>query len=105
MIAGEKRLYFAFAGLTLLNFLNVAQLMSNSGFVAENPSGAIVSFESADVFYIFMSVVTVLFVLYYGYLTYVICNSDKRKNILPMPDTFRVTVKQWFKDLRRYFER
>jgi Gpi18-like mannosyltransferase len=103
MIAGEKRLYFTFAGLSLLNFLNIAQLMSNSGFVTENPLGPIINFESSDVFYIFMSVITVLFVLYYGYLTYVICNSDKRKNILPMPDTFAVSAKKWFKDLRRYF--
>lgn len=97
MVAGEKRLYVVFIGLATLNFLNIAQLMSVSGFVAAMPTGPVVNFESLEVFYIMMSVFTVLFALYYGYLTYVICNNDKRYDIPPMKESFLVTTRAWFK--------
>ncbi|HRU83997.1 MAG: hypothetical protein ACOYIN_05475 [Christensenellales bacterium] len=101
MLAGEKRLYFVFFALSLLNFLNIAQLMNISGFVASKPAGPLVNFESIEVFYIMMSVFAVLVTLYYGYLTYMICNNGQRKEIPPMRDTFLVSVKKWFKSWKR----
>lgn len=101
MVAEEKRLYSVFIALSTLCFLNVAQLMSISGFVSAMPTTALVNFESLEVFYIMMSVFAVLFTLYYGYLTYVICNNDKRADIPPMNKNFFVTTKAWFKSWKR----
>lgn len=101
MISGEKRAYIALGGLSVLTFLNVGQLMNQSNFVSYNTTGALVTFESLDAFLIFFSVITVLFVLFYGYLSYSICNNSKKYDIPAMNDNFFVTTKNFFQRLKK----
>lgn len=95
MIAGEKRSYIVFALYSMLAFLVLGQLMNQSGFVSTYSNGSLSDFESIGVFYILFSVITVLTTLYYGYVTYSICNSSKTVDILPMNKPFGETLKDW----------
>ncbi|MDD4839471.1 MAG: hypothetical protein PHE93_02200 [Clostridia bacterium] len=95
MIAGEKRMYIVFSMYSVLAFLVLAQLMNQSGFVTTYSNTVMSDYESTGVFYILFSVVTVLTTLYYGYVTYSICNNSKTVDILPMNKPFISTVKDW----------
>ncbi|NLZ25444.1 MAG: hypothetical protein GX891_03185, partial [Clostridiales bacterium] len=101
MISGEKRMYIVFSGYSILSFLNIGQLLSQSGLIIANSKHAIVSFETTGVFYILFSVVAVLLTLYYGYVTYSICNNDKLIDIKPMPENLIQTIKNSFNKLKK----
>lgn len=96
MISGDKRMYGVMSGYSLLGFVNLAQIMSNSGHVASSASGAIVNFETTSAFYITFSVFAVLLTAYYVYVTYSITNNGKLVDIKAMPKKFIATVKDWF---------
>ncbi len=109
MISGEKRMYGILGAYSLLLFLNVGQLMSNSGFVAStvyfddlfrnaNNSAYFQNFETTSPDFIIFSVLTVLVTLYYAYVSYSIANNGKRIDIPAMPATFRQTAKEWTKE-------
>jgi Gpi18-like mannosyltransferase/predicted small secreted protein len=95
MIAGEKRAYIVFSLLSVLSFLAIAQLMNQSGFVVRYTTSVLIDYESTAAFYIVFSVFTVLATLYYGYVTYSICNNSKTVDILPMHKPFFTTIKEW----------
>lgn len=100
MISGEKRAFVLMGVLGLLSFMNVGQLMNQSGYIAPYAKGLIASFESLDVYLILFSVVTVLVTLYYGYVTYSICNNSKTCDIPAMRENFFVTTKNFFKEIK-----
>ena len=100
MISGEKRAFILIGAISTLSFMNVGQLMNQSGFVVANARGLIASFESLDVYLILFSVVTVLTALYYGYVTYSICNNGKKCDIPAMRENLFVTLKNFFKDMK-----
>ena len=100
MISGEKRAFVLMGVVGLLSFMNVGQLMNQSGYIAPYAKGLIASFESLDVYLIFFSVVTVLVTLYYGYVTYSICNNSKTCDIPAMRENVFVTTKNFFKELK-----
>lgn len=110
MISGEKRMYGILAGYSVLAFLNVGQLMSNSGFVASsiyfddffrtaNATAYFANYETTSPEFIVFSVFTVLLTIYYAYVSYSIANNGKRVDIPAMPDKFRTTLVAWFKDV------
>ena len=100
MISGEKIAFILIGAISTLSFMNVGQLMNQSGFVVANARGLIASFESLDVYLILFSVVTVLTALYYGYVTYSICNNGKKCDIPAMRENLFVTLKNFFKDMK-----
>lgn len=95
MIAGEKRVYLVLSAFATLCFLAMAQLMNQSGFVVPYTTSVLIDYESTAAYYIVFSVITVLATLYYGYVTYSICNNGKTVDILPMKKPFFTTVKDW----------
>ena len=110
MISGEKRMYGILGGYSVLLFLNLGQLMSNSGFVASETvfNDALrrgealkyfANFETTSPEFIAFSVLAVLLTLYYAYVSYSISNDSKRVDIPAMPQSFCKTAGEWFKDL------
>ena len=110
MISGEKRMYGILGGYSVLMFLNVGQLMSNSGFVtsAGEFNDILVSggtlkyfanYETTSPEFIVFSVFAVLVTLYYAYVSYSIANNGKRVDIPAMSQPFHKTASAWFKDL------
>ena len=110
MISGEKRMYGILGGYSVLLFLNLGQLMSNSGFVASETvfNDALrrgealkyfANFETTSPEFIAFSVLAVLLTLYYAYVSYSISNDSKRVDIPAMPQSFFKTTGEWFKDL------
>ena len=110
MISGEKRMFGILGGYSVLMFLNVGQLMSNSGFVASESvfndalrEGVALNyfenFETTSPEFITFSVFAVLLTLYYAYVSYSITNSGKRVDIPAMPQPFHKTLGAWFKEL------
>ena len=110
MISGEKRMFGILGGYALLMFLNLGQLMSNSGFVAStahfndmfrgSATAYFVNFETTSPEFIIFSILAVLVTLYYAYVSYSIANDGKRVDIPAMPKPFHTTVADWCKDLR-----
>ena len=110
MISGEKRMFGILGGYALLMFLNLGQLMSNSGFVAStahfndmfrgSATAYFVNFETTSPEFIIFSILAVLVTLYYAYVSYSISNDGKRVDIPAMPKPFHTTVADWCKDLR-----
>ena len=109
MISGEKRMFGILGGYALLMFLNLGQLMSNSGFVAStahfndmfrgSATAYFVNFETTSPEFIIFSILAVLVTLYYAYVSYSISNDGKRVDIPAMPKPFHTTVADWCKDL------
>ncbi len=109
MISGEKRMYGILGAYSLLLFLNVGQLMSNSGFIAStvyfddlfrnaNNTAYFQNFETTSPDFIIFSIITVLVTLYYAYVSYSIANNGKRVDIPSMAKPFRATLVEWAKD-------
>ena len=109
MVSGEKRMYGILGAYSVLLFLNVGQLMSNSGFVAStthfddffrsaNASAYFANYETTSPEFIAFSVLTVLVTIYYFYVSYSITNKGKRVDIPAMYGTFKQTVVSWAKD-------
>ncbi len=98
MISGDRRMYGVIAGYATLGFLDVAQLLNNSGFVTGHPTTAITHYETTDPFYIFFCVLTVLLTGYYVYVTYSITNNTKIVDIKAMPEPVGVTFKKGMND-------
>jgi hypothetical protein len=108
MISGEKRMFGILGGYSVLMFLNLGQLMSNSGFVAStthfddmfrgSATAYFVNFETTSPEFIIFSILAVLVTLYYAYVSYSISNDGKRVDIPAMPKPFHTTVADWFKE-------
>lgn len=106
MVSGDKRMYFITGGISLLGFLNYAQLINQSGYVKSGVvSNAITSFETTGAFYIVFCVVAVLLVGYYAYVTYSITNNTKIVDIKAMPETLGTSIKNFFKSIKQNFVR
>lgn len=100
MISGDKRMYLVTSGYTLLGFLQVGQLLNQSGMIAMNPTTSLTNYETTNPFYIIFCVLTVLLTGYYVYVVYSITNNTKIVDIKPMPEPFGKTVKTFMHDLK-----
>jgi hypothetical protein len=109
MVSGEKRMYGILGAYSVLLFLNLGQLMSNSGFVAStvhfddffrsaNAKAYFANYETTSPEFIVFSIFAVLVTIYYIYVSYSITNKGKRVDIPAMYDTFKNTVISWAKD-------
>lgn len=105
MVSGDRRMYGVMGGIASLGFLNVAQLMNQSGLVARYAAKAITSYETKNVFFILFSVMAVLLVGYYAYVCYSITNNTKIVDIPAMTETFGKTVKTSFANLKAKLKR
>lgn len=100
MVSGDKRMYWITAGLSTLGFLNIAQLLNQSGMIGGANTLAVLGFESQDPFYIVFSVITVLVMAYYVYVTYSITNNTKIVDIAPLDKPLHVAIKDAVKSLK-----
>ncbi len=103
MISGDKRMYIITGGYSLLGFLQVGQLLNQSGMIAMNPTTGITSYETTNPFFIIFCVLAVLLTGYYVYVVYSITNNSKIVDIKAMPDPFAKTLKNFFKELKLRF--
>ncbi len=103
MISGDKRMYIITGGYTVLGFLQLGQLLNQSGMIAANPVTGVTSYETTNPFFIVFCVFAVLLTGYYVYVVYSITNSSKIVDIKPMPEPFGKTVKNFFHELKMRF--
>ena len=103
MISGDKRMYIITGGYSVLGFLQVGQLLNQSGLIAMNPTTSITSYETTNPFFIIFCVFAVLLTGYYVYVVYSITNNSKIVDIKAMPDKFGKTVKNFCKELKIRF--
>ncbi len=106
MVSGEKRAYIVSSAYAFLAFINIGQLMNNSGFVAGTPyfealienneTAYFANYETTSPELIVFSVCAVLVTLYYAYVSYSISNNGKLVDIPAMSQPFAITVKEWF---------
>ncbi len=105
MISGDKRMYIVTGGYSLLGFLQLGQLLNQSGLVTGASSSGITNYETTNAFFITFSVFAVLLTGYYVYVVYSITNNSKIVDIKGMPEPFGKTVKEFFKALKLRFAR
>lgn len=99
MVSGDRRMYAVMGGIATLGFLDIAQLMNQSGHVTSVATKALMSYETTNPFYIVFCVLTVLLIGYYAYVCYSITNNTKIVDISAMPQPFVKTVKESFASL------
>lgn len=110
MISGEKRMYGILGGYSILTFLGLGQLMSNSGFVTSELAmnnalregkllSLFVNYETTSPEFIVFSVFAVLLTGYYIYVSYSIANNGKRVDIPAMSQPFHKAAADWFKGI------
>lgn len=108
MIVGDKRLYFINAVFMFLSVVNLTQMINVSQFIGGKTSAIaqnqLVAFEERDPFLIFFSVVALLTLLYYMYVSYSITVSKKVVDIKPMNENLFKYIKNKFIMLNRYFK-
>lgn len=83
-ISGEKRVFLLFGILSLTSFLNIAQLMNQSGFISNSANAQIVSFPDNSPFMIIFGIINVVAILYFALVVYDICYSDDIREFSPM---------------------
>ena len=103
MISGDKRMYIITGGYSVLGFLQIGQLLNQSGMIAMNPTTALTNYETTSPFFIIFCVLAVLLTGYYVYVVYSITNNSKLVDIKAMPDKFGKTLKNFFKELKLRF--
>ncbi len=103
MISGDKRMYIITGGYSVLGFLQLGQLLNQSGMIAANPTTALTNYETTSPFFIIFCVFAVLLTGYYVYVVYSITNNSKIVDIKAMPDKFGKTLKNFFKELKLRF--
>ena len=96
----DKRLYAVFGALSTLSFLNIAELMSRSGFITGNESAGYLSFWSESPFIIAFSVIAVLVAAYYVYVAIDIVRYDRYTLIVRRRDSFVNEIRTMFKKPR-----
>ena len=96
----DKRLYGVFGALSTLSFLNIAELMSRSGFITGNESAGYLAFWSKSPFIIVFSVIAVLAAAYFVYVTIDIARYDRYTLITRRDDSFVDEIKAVFKKPR-----
>ncbi len=102
MVSGDKRMFAVMGGLSTLGFLNIAQLINQSGFIAgEVATKSILNFETTNPFYITFCVFSILLLGYYAYVCYSIANNTKIVDIPAMPEPFFKTVKSSLKSFAK----
>lgn len=67
LTAKDEKLLLVTFGVSLLQFMNMAALLGNSGFLNTFMAGKLVWFGSNDVFFVIMSWLQVAFTLYFAY--------------------------------------
>ena len=88
MISGDRRLYFVFAIFAFVSIVNIAQIINLSHFVGGKletiQQSKLALFDEKDPFMIFFSIITILTLLYYMYVSYSISVNRKIVDIKPM---------------------
>lgn len=92
----DKRLYGVFGALSCLSFLNIAELVSRSGYITGNDSAGYLAFWSKSPFIIVFSVIAVLVAAYYVYVAVDIARYDRYTLIVRRDDGFVAELKGAF---------
>lgn len=92
----EKRLFGVLTGLSLLSFINIAQLLSINGVVSGTQGDTAYSFASNSAFYIVFSVLSVLVTFYYIYVCIDTVAYEVNKPVQPLERPLKEQLKYIF---------
>ena len=101
----DKRLYSVYGALCTLSFLNIAELISRSGFITGTDNAGYLSFWSHSPFIIVFSVIAVLTAAYYVYVTVDIVRYDRYSTIERRYDSLFAELKGSFASFGARFRR
>lgn len=101
----DKRLYSVYGALCTLSFLNIAELISRSGFITGTDNAGYLSFWSHSPFIIVFSVIAVLVAAYYVYVTVDIVRYDRYSTIERRYDSLFAELKGSFASFGARFRR
>jgi len=80
-ISAEKRVFGILGVLALTNFINIAQLLNQSGLIGRSITSNLIDYASNSPFVIVCGVINVLAVMYYALVVYDICYTDDVREI------------------------
>jgi Gpi18-like mannosyltransferase len=84
VITNERRVFYCFAGFSVLKLLNMAQIMSISGYLGGSIIQRPENFSPNDPLMIIGSLIMVFLTLYFAFVTYDISYKNRLKFILPL---------------------
>lgn len=102
-ISGEKRVLLVFTILALTNFVNLAQLLNQSGFIGLGANAQLISYPAKSVFMIIGGAINVITVGYLATVTYDICYSDDVRELEPMNKSYVKTMIDFAKGVKSIF--
>ncbi len=98
-ISGEKRVLLLLTIFSFTVFFNMAQLLSQSGYIGSGANAILISYADNDVFMIIWGIINILSVLYFAIVVYDVCYSDAVKELEPMNKNYFKTVAEFFKGI------
>lgn len=78
-MTGEKRVFFVFSAYSVIGFVNMAQLMNQSGYIGSGSRARYLAFVNGTPMLVIFSIFSVLLALYFCYVIIDICYYKRRK--------------------------
>lgn len=91
-ISGEKRVLLAVSVLALTNFLNLGQLLNQSGYIGHGANTLLINYADNSPFMIICGIINVAAIIYLAIVTFDVCYSDDVREIEPMPKGYFKTT-------------
>lgn len=93
IVSAEKRVFNIFVGFGGLYFLNMSQLMGQSGYLSNNPNAAdVISFNAIDPFLMVFSLLSMALLGYLCWVVYDICIRSNEREILPLEGSVKTEL-------------
>lgn len=108
MISGDKRLYFIFSMFAFIAIVNITQIINMSQFVGNKTinvqQSILILFDEKDPFMIFFSILAILTLIYYMYVSYSLSINRKIVDIKPMNSNLFKYIGSKFVATKLYFK-
>ena len=105
VIASSRRIYALVGAYSGISFINMALIMSNSGYISNQlNAGNVVNFFKLDPTFIVFSLISVLLVFYFGYVVFDVCFREREYEIAPLDGKLKDDIRtryELFKENRR----
>lgn len=95
IIVSDKRLVFVTGGFALLSFLNIAELVSRSGYIGDYLQASYLAFYSKSAFLIVFSIFAVLLAFYFAYVVTDICIYGRVNEVQPIKGSMAEELKKY----------
>jgi hypothetical protein len=103
LLSSDRRIYVLFSLLSFTTFINLAQLMNNSGYIGSGSSAKYTTFVNGSAFTIIFSIINILLAFYYCFIIYRIGIENDLDEIQPYADSIPVLINRKLERIKGLF--